>query len=265
MAAVKDTAQVLRLFEHSNSSLIVVMLGRALGQFRMLAKGIQRWTPKGFEGGLDLLSRGEILVYPRPGDSLWIFSAWDEHPKPPLPATEEGLAAASYLCEFTEALTRQMAGALIAADGEAPADDSKARLYDLLSKAADALATGSPAGPVVLAYTTKALEIEGVLPGLVSCHRCSRRLLDENASETVWLSFDGLTCQACHGTGRATPPGKLREAERRALEQGVWLTPEAHEALFLLHAASRVPRIGAGDAELLARGLAAAGPRRAGT
>src|SRR4051812_794319 len=110
MAILKDFAQVLHLYEQGNTSLVAVMLGRRLGQFRVHIKGGRRWPKKGFEGGFDLLARGEILVYPRLGETLWVFKEWDERARPALGGSLSMLHAASYLCEFTEALTRPKSG-----------------------------------------------------------------------------------------------------------------------------------------------------------
>ena len=73
MPIFKDHVQILRVQEQSNTSQIAIVLGRRLGQFHVLAKGARRWPKKGFEGGFDLLARGELLAYPRPGGQLWIF------------------------------------------------------------------------------------------------------------------------------------------------------------------------------------------------
>ena len=40
---LKDEAQVLRVHEQGNTSLVVVMFGRALGQFHVHIKGARRW------------------------------------------------------------------------------------------------------------------------------------------------------------------------------------------------------------------------------
>ena len=49
MPIVKDEAQVLRVFEQGNTSQVLVLLGRRLGQMRVLAKGSRRFHRKGFE------------------------------------------------------------------------------------------------------------------------------------------------------------------------------------------------------------------------
>src|SRR4051812_19031680 len=106
MPILKDIAQVLRIYEQGNTSLVAVMLGRKIGQFRVHIKGGRRWPKKGFEGGFDLLARGEILVYPRHGETLWVFKEWEERSRAPAGTSLSRLRAISYLCELSEALTR---------------------------------------------------------------------------------------------------------------------------------------------------------------
>ena len=112
MPILKDDAQVLQVYEQGNTSLVIVFYGRALGQFRVHGKGARRWTKKGFEGGFDLLARGEVLVYPRRGEGLWILKEWNETARPAVGQSLALLRAASYLCELTAALTRPTAGSV---------------------------------------------------------------------------------------------------------------------------------------------------------
>src|SRR2546430_2177464 len=150
MAILKDLAQVLHLYEQGNTSLVAVMLGRRLGQFRVHIKGGRRWPKKGFEGGFDLLARGEILVYPRSGETLWVFKEWDEHERPTLGGSLALLHAASYLCEFTEALTRSKSGTSDESAGEIR---DRGRLFDLLAATVDALAGGARPGPLLFTFS----------------------------------------------------------------------------------------------------------------
>ena len=179
MPILKDIAQVIRVHEQGNTSLVAVMLGRRLGQFRVHIKGGRRWPKKGFEGGFDLLTRGEILVYPRPNEGLWVFKEWDEHTHPHLGRSLGLLRAASYLCELSEALTRHTAGSVRDEDD----DESSSALYDALAAAADTLESGALPGFVLLIFTLTALEAEGLMLPLDVCSVCGRDLL--NAAKTA--------------------------------------------------------------------------------
>src|SRR5581483_5029989 len=110
MPTLKDHAQVLSVIEQGNTSLVLVLLGAQLGQIHVHAKGGRRWPKKGFEGGMDLLARGEIVVYPRPGEMLWLLKEWSEDARPRLGQTVPMLYAASFLSELAQALTRPTAG-----------------------------------------------------------------------------------------------------------------------------------------------------------
>lgn len=233
MPILKDNIQILRVREQSNSSQIIVALGRKLGQIHVMAKGARRWPKKGFEGGFDLLSRGELLAYPRPDEQLWIFKEWDERARPALGQSYRMLAAASYLCELSEALTRLTAGST----GEfAEHAEETARLFDLLRAAAEALAAGAvEPGILVLNFTLNALACEGLLPDLETCHVCGARFFGRLGKPSykragrAWISYSGLECEACfraRRSGEVPTHGDFAHAVR-----GVWLEPQALRAL----------------------------------
>jgi recombinational DNA repair protein (RecF pathway) len=242
MAIIKDSAQVLRVFEQGNSSLVIVFLARRLGQVRVLAKGGRRWAKQGFAGGFDLLAAGELLAYPRPHEALWILKEWDERRRHlGLGESVERLRAASFLCEFGEALTRETAGSAWAEEegsgaprhGHARLDarrhmpaihDAAPReaLYDELAAAATALAAGAPAGPVLLAFVLRALEAAGLLPDLSRCSSCGRAL--PHGGGPALLGPAGLECQPCASSGPIQElPG---EASRPALSGGTFYSPK---------------------------------------
>jgi recombinational DNA repair protein (RecF pathway) len=229
MAIVKDLAQVLRVYEHGNTSLVLVFLCRRLGQVRVLAKGARRWARKGFAGGFDLLVRGELVVYPRRDESLWIFKEWEERARPAkLGRSPVALRAASYLCELAEAVTRETAGGgwhgeqprRIEGAGARPGAGRGARdtheaaphaaLYEQLAEAADVLNDGVPPGPVLLGFTLRALDTAGLLPDLARCSGCGRALSGLGGAR---LGREGLECPACLGVEM----GGLSEANRASV------------------------------------------------
>lgn len=252
MAILKDLAQVLHLYEQGNTSFIAVMLGRKLGQFRVHIKGGRRWPKKGFEYGFDLLARGEILVYPRSGETLWVYKEWDERARPQLGTSLPLLRAASYLCEFTEALTRSTSGSN---DHTANSDSSThERLYDLLAGTADALAGGMKPGGLLLTYTLRALELEGLLPSLTHCRDCEKNISRHTPPKTnhspkpdlIWMTREGLYCKEC--------AGKLGRVQA-APERGIWLTPEAHRVLLHLYSSTKPVQASPAAARLLGLSL----------
>ena len=247
MAVIKDKAQVLSLIEQGNTSLVAVFFGRKLGQFHVHLKGGRRWPKKGFEGGWDLLSRGEVLVYPRPDDRLWLLKEWGEEQRPRLGETVPMLYAASFLCELTLALTQHTAGSK-----REESEPETARLYDLLAATADACAAGSRPGPLILAFTLRALENEGFLPDLKLCAACGKNLL--RTSGAVWLSADGLRCSNCMRPAIREENGN-RDQSWRTATAAFPLSPDAFRALLQIHATGRPVTLSAKGAEQLSRAL----------
>ncbi|MGD0092415.1 MAG: DNA repair protein RecO C-terminal domain-containing protein [Planctomycetota bacterium] len=288
MAILKDLAQVLHVYEQGNTSLVVVMLGKRLGQFRVHVKGGRRWPKKGFEGGFDLLTRGEILVYPRHDENLWIFKEWDERARPHTGQSLAMLRAAAFLCELSEALTRPTAGSL-RDEFQPPAGipERPAALYDLLAATADALALGPPPGPLLLVFTLRALQSEGLLPELDACAACGGLL-------NAWRQVGQASClpaggrPAIHRAGGTPAPQRagwkpalqraggtpalqavwltgtglrcqncVAAAKVRGLfnERGVWLTPEAYRVLLHLSSSGRPVKVSAAAARQLAQAL----------
>ncbi|MBI3831516.1 MAG: DNA repair protein RecO C-terminal domain-containing protein [Planctomycetes bacterium] len=281
MPILKDEARILRVFEQGNTSQVLVLLGRRLGQMRVLAKGSRRFHRKGFEGGFDLLALGEILVYPQRDEHLWIFKEWSERERTPgLGRSPERLAAASFLCELTEALTRETAGSAHA-EGHPHRDaaeetDAHAALFDLFSEAARALERlpeATTAGPILLAFTLHALKLAGLLPDLRRCSRCGKKLVQDAKSneprsrELARLSHEGLDCETCLAEEAlnnlpvgAAPPATKRELARLAAAgpeavRGVWLTPESLGALDYVKRTAKSVKLSRAAAEALARAL----------
>lgn len=255
MPILKDIAQVLRLYEQGNTSLVAVMLGRRLGQFRVHVKGARRWPKKGFEGGFDLLTRGEILVYPKGRGNLWIFKEWDEHVRLPLGQSLSMLRACSYLCELSAALTSETAGSQAEEDrvvkpahrdGSSSSNDGSVpsipRLYDLLTASADALVTDVPPGPVLLAFTLRALELEGLLPSLETCMGCKDNVLRNMGP--VWFTHEGLRCKKCHASEK-----------NNVQARGILFPPDALKAINHVRKTARPVGLSADGAERLAQAM----------
>ncbi len=76
MAAVHDQGVCIRHWDFSETSQTVSLFGRQLGVVRGLAKGAKR-ERGAFDGGIDLLSRGEFGALVRPGRELATLTEWD--------------------------------------------------------------------------------------------------------------------------------------------------------------------------------------------
>lgn len=251
MSTVKDLARVLRVYEQGNTSLVLVLLGRSLGQVRVLAKGARRWTRKGFEGGFDLLMEGELVAYPRAHGELWILKEWDERRRFRTAPWQGDLRTASFLCEFTEALTRETAGSSWShEDGRAEHAPSPEELYDQLTQAVIALAAERP-GWVLLHYVLSALQNGGWMPDLENCTSCQAK--HRAGATPVRLSYAGVLCQKC-----AAADAPLYEHPRRpgpSATHCVWLTPEVLNALAFVQRTGRSVKLSVAGAKSLARAM----------
>ena len=75
MATIKDQALCIRQWDFSETSQTVSLLGRETGLFRAIAKGSRR--PKSsFSGGIDLLTRGDVVAIIKPGRELATLTEW---------------------------------------------------------------------------------------------------------------------------------------------------------------------------------------------
>jgi DNA repair protein RecO (recombination protein O) len=76
MPAVHDEGICIRHWDFSETSQTVSLFGRGLGLVRGLAKGARR-ERGAFDGGIDLLSRGEFGAIVKPGRELATLTEWD--------------------------------------------------------------------------------------------------------------------------------------------------------------------------------------------
>ena len=75
MPIITDTAICIRTWDFSETSQTVSLLTREHGIVRGLAKGAKR--EKGaFSGGMDVLTRGEVVAIIKPGKDLATITAW---------------------------------------------------------------------------------------------------------------------------------------------------------------------------------------------
>jgi len=75
MPTVSDNAIVIRRWDYSETSQVVLLFGRDIGMLRGLAKGAKR--PKGaFGGGFDVLTRGQCVAIVKPGRDLATLTEW---------------------------------------------------------------------------------------------------------------------------------------------------------------------------------------------
>ncbi len=76
MPTIVDEAICVRHWDFSETSQTVSLLSRRHGTLRGLAKGAKRERGR-FSGGIDLLTRGEVVALTKPGRELATLTDWD--------------------------------------------------------------------------------------------------------------------------------------------------------------------------------------------
>jgi DNA repair protein RecO len=76
VGTLRDDAVCIRHWDWSETSQTVALLGRETGLIRGLAKGAKRENAR-FSGGLEILTRGELLAVSKPGAGLATLTSWD--------------------------------------------------------------------------------------------------------------------------------------------------------------------------------------------
>lgn len=76
MPTITDIAICVRHWDFSETSQTVCLFGRDHGMIRGLAKGSKRAKGR-FSGGIDLLTRGQIVAIVKPTRDLATFTEWD--------------------------------------------------------------------------------------------------------------------------------------------------------------------------------------------
>ena len=80
MPRLKDQAICIRHLDWSETSQVVVLMSENHGKLRGLAKGSKRASPshmQRFSGGIELLTRGEIVATTKPTAELATVTEWD--------------------------------------------------------------------------------------------------------------------------------------------------------------------------------------------
>lgn len=147
---MSDEAVCIRHWDFSETSQTVSLFTRGHGVLRGLAKGAKRAGGR-FSGGIDLLSRGQVVAIVKPGRELATLTDWTllgtyRSVRTRLDANQ----AAYYLIDLVQRLI---------ADA-----DPHERLYDALVAALESIDAGDAIPPAVLLYQWIALDEGGYRP-----------------------------------------------------------------------------------------------------
>ena len=141
VATIRDHAIPIRLWEYSETSQTACLFCRDQGLVRGLAKGAKREKSR-FSGGMEMLTRGEIVAIVRPNVELANLTEWDlQHIYPAIRASLAAHHAALYMADLVyHAVTDH---------------DPHALLFDRLDRELDALSGpgGVSAGLVRFQWT----------------------------------------------------------------------------------------------------------------
>jgi len=210
MALARDRCVCLRKLDYSETSQILLLLGREHGLLRVIAKGAHRRTKAGaskFDGGLDLLDVGDAVFTFDPARELNTLTEWglrEGHLE--LRRSLRAMYLAQYAAELIALLFQE--------------HDPHPALFDSLVKTLPEMATPR-AEETFLAFQLDLLRESGYLPELGHCGECG---LPAGADEYAYFSADrgGVVCRNCEGT---VPDRLSLDARLLRLVQGVLRLP----------------------------------------
>jgi len=183
MSANKDQAISLRIIKYSETSQIVTLFGRNSGRIRAIAKGARKAKSK-FDGGLDLLTAGNVVYYPsRSGDALATLGEFEitesfSDLRTNLLALYCSQFAAEILTEFTEDF------------------DPHPNLYDVFRQTLHNLTHADRPDVALLSFQLTLLQEIGLSPVWTNCTLCRQTV---PADQTAQFSSNagGVVCKNC--------------------------------------------------------------------
>ena len=179
MGLYRDTAVVLRTHKLGEADRVVVLLGRATGKVRAVAKGVRRTGSK-FGSRLEPGSYVSLQLHEGRGELDIVTQAETVES---FRRTREDLSRLGRAASLLEAVEQ------LAQDRQ-PAP----RLHDMLVGGLRAIDDRNP--PLVAgAFFLKLLAVEGVAPELDSCVGCG----EEDGDMWMALEAGGLRCRSCGG------------------------------------------------------------------
>lgn len=203
MGAEQATAFVLRVYDFSESSLVVTLFTREFGKLRALAKGAKK--PKNpFDFALDLLSLCRVVFLRKSSDALHLLTEAKLIRRFRL--EQSGLAgwyAALYASDLVNLTTHD--------------EDAQPTLFDLLHDAMDRFQSAVSLKEDVIRFEWRLLELTGHSPSLDTCVSCGEEVKDsaelrgENVTNETkarrelffTLTEGGVLCPRCRPGKRA--------------------------------------------------------------
>lgn len=184
MAAVRTQSLVLRSVEFSETSRILTLFTRDLGQVSALAKGARRLKSP-FQAGLDLLSVCDIVLLHKASDALDLLTeAVLIERFAPLRTDLSALFAGYYIAELLLDLTDH--------------HDPHPRLFDAAVITLRHLGEPALRDARLLRFELACLRELGHMPALEECVHCGQSVDTHNAPAVAFgLATGGVLCPAC--------------------------------------------------------------------
>jgi DNA repair protein RecO (recombination protein O) len=199
MAAEKLEALVLRTYNLTESSKIVVLLTSLKGKVRAVAKGVRRAKSK-FGSALEPITHVEAEVYYKENRDLQTLAqASTRDAFSSIRSDLKRLGVASVMCELMEQFVQE--------------NEESSRPFVLLLVSLKTLENMSKNyDSLLIAFYLKILEISGLLPEMDRCVRCSGELKHHAYLDAA---SGGALCSRCSsGMGEKVKAGSLKIMQR---------------------------------------------------
>lgn len=188
MSTEQTLAVVLRTVEFSETSLIVTLLTKDLGQVSAIAKGARR--PKDpFEGSLDLLAVCRVVIIRKNNDSLDLLTEAKLHRRfRGADHSLERLYGGYYVAEMLR---------LLLVDHEPHSD-----VFDLTISVLQQLDGTGPVASSLAFFDLQILRMLGHAPSTESCTDCGTKLVMSSRMPFA-LEGGGIVCLSCRPRQRS--------------------------------------------------------------
>jgi DNA repair protein RecO (recombination protein O) len=183
MPAKRTLALVVRTVDVFETSLVATLFTRELGKVAVLAKGGRR-LKSSFQGGLDLLSVSDIVMFPKASESLDLLA--ESTPVERFASLRRDLAAlyaGYYIAELLTDLT--------------DLHDPHPKLFDAARVTLRHLGDAGLRPRRVLRFELACLRELGVMPSLDQCAQCGGDVRPQGGKVSFGLSSGGVICEAC--------------------------------------------------------------------